>query len=468
MGKSDKRKNILFGIFILIFILRLIKVDNPPLDYSSWRQVDTDSIARNFVEYKFNILYPQLNYDGPMPNYVQLELQVTTFIIALIYSIAGYNIIFGRLIPITFFMGSCFFLYYLVRRRSGVNTAMLTVFIYGILPLNLIYSRNVMPESSMMFFMIGGLYYFDLWLESNKLGHYILSLVFTSLTVFTKLPSALIGIPMIYMAVYKLGRKAFKNIYLYIFPIFTLGLPFIYFRWLGSISEQRFVQGIGINVILPNFLHSIFRAETAKYLTEQFADKLFTIPGAILFSIGLVIKKRKEEYLYYVWMAAGIFHIIFVDTVIHLDYYLMFITPVISVFMGCASAAVIYNKKYDYFIYTALIIILLQDAVFMKDAYKLQYKYIEMGNNVLKVSSEDDLIIIGKDSPELLYTSNRKGWRLYGDMLTVENIKRLASQGAKFFVPASDNIDGDLKSFLDANYTKICFPDGYCIYRLIR
>ena len=111
MNTTNKQKQILYIVLTLIFLVRLISINNPPLDYSSWRQVDTDSIARNFVEYRLNIFYPQLNYDGPMPNYAQLELQTTTFIIALLYKLFGYRAFLGRIVPVIFFMLSCCFLY---------------------------------------------------------------------------------------------------------------------------------------------------------------------------------------------------------------------------------------------------------------------------------------------------------------------------------------------------------------------
>ena len=52
-------------MFIVLIAIRMIGITNPPLDYSSWRQVDTDSMARNFIDYKFNILYPQLKERMP-------------------------------------------------------------------------------------------------------------------------------------------------------------------------------------------------------------------------------------------------------------------------------------------------------------------------------------------------------------------------------------------------------------------
>lgn len=466
MDKKDKRRIIIYLIFILLFVIRLYKIASPPLDYSSWRQVDTDSIARNFVEYRFNIFFPQLNYDGPMPNYVQLEFQITTFIIAMLYKIFGYNPVLGRIVPVAFFMGSCYYLYRLVKNRSGMNVAGFSVLFYGLLPINVIYSRNIMPESALMFFLIGAVCYFAEWIDRCRTVDYVMAVVFTALAVLTKIPAALMGIPMICLSIEKYGLQVFRNKRLYLFPVIVLGIPLLYFRWLEGVAEQKFVSGIGSTMILPNFLNSIFRKETVKYLTEQFALKVFTVPGTILFAAGVVMKKRKEEYFYYSWLLAAILHVIFVDAVIHLDYYLMIITPVICIFMGQPAAELMRNKRYQYFFYLALLVIIFNNATFLKQTYRVQDHYITLGSYVSMYTEKNDLIIIDRDSPELLYTSNRKGWRLYGDLLTVENIKELEEEGAVYFVSSRTDTNMDAVKYLDDNYPKINLPDGSTIYKL--
>ena len=53
------------------------------LDHPGWRQGDTAAIARNFARLQFNIMYPQTTYNGPPPNYVELELQIVPFLAAI-------------------------------------------------------------------------------------------------------------------------------------------------------------------------------------------------------------------------------------------------------------------------------------------------------------------------------------------------------------------------------------------------
>ena len=86
MNIIRNKKILTVFLFLIIISMRIPYIDNSPAELGDmWRQIDTESIARNFVKYKFNIFYPQFNYDGPIPNYVQLEFQITTFIIEVCY-----------------------------------------------------------------------------------------------------------------------------------------------------------------------------------------------------------------------------------------------------------------------------------------------------------------------------------------------------------------------------------------------
>ncbi len=97
---------LLLLIVAFAIVLRLYHIHNPLLDHPGWRQGDTASIARNFATLKYSILYPQTNYDGPPPNYVELELQIVPFFAATLYKIFGVHEIFGRLITLCFSVGT--------------------------------------------------------------------------------------------------------------------------------------------------------------------------------------------------------------------------------------------------------------------------------------------------------------------------------------------------------------------------
>jgi hypothetical protein len=101
----------------------------------------------------------------------------------------------------------------------------------------------------------------------------------------------------------------------------------------------------------------------------------------------------------------------------------------------------------------------------LKAAYKIQGEYITLGSNVASLTCEGDLIVIDRASPEILYTSGRKGWRLYEGLFTAENLEGFISQGARYFIQSTE-LNPGFKEYLDSNYEKICLPGDYCIYRL--
>ena len=79
-------------------LLRLKGIHDPIFDHPGWRQGDTAAIARNFAQLQYNILFPQTDYDGPPPNYVDRELQIVPFLAATLYKLFGVHEVFGRLI----------------------------------------------------------------------------------------------------------------------------------------------------------------------------------------------------------------------------------------------------------------------------------------------------------------------------------------------------------------------------------
>lgn len=91
-------------LVIAVAILIRLPLAFLPLTYSAmyvWRQADTASIAHNFV-YNGNILYPQINWGGNGPGYVEAEFQFYTYIVSRLYNWFGEQVVFGCLISLLF------------------------------------------------------------------------------------------------------------------------------------------------------------------------------------------------------------------------------------------------------------------------------------------------------------------------------------------------------------------------------
>ncbi|HEY9179803.1 MAG TPA: glycosyltransferase family 39 protein, partial [Candidatus Baltobacteraceae bacterium] len=162
-GLPDKRRlawRIALGAILLLgLLLRLKGIHNPVLDHPGWRQGDTASIAKNFATLQYNVFYPQTDYNGPPPNYVELELQIVPIIAATLYKIVGIHEVIGRLVTIAFSLGTvgvlAFFARWLfVSEMAGILAALL----YAIMPGSIYYGRTFTPDATMVFFLTAALY----------------------------------------------------------------------------------------------------------------------------------------------------------------------------------------------------------------------------------------------------------------------------------------------------------------------
>ncbi|MGH7714769.1 MAG: ArnT family glycosyltransferase, partial [Vulcanimicrobiaceae bacterium] len=147
------------AILVLGLGLRLAGIHDPIMDHPAWRQGDTAAIARNFAQLNFNILYPQTDYDGPPPNYVELELQIVPYLAAIGYKIFGVHEIFGRLISIGFSLGTIvtigYFGWWLF---ESATIGLIAALLFAIFPGSIYYGRTFMPDTAMTFFFTLAMY----------------------------------------------------------------------------------------------------------------------------------------------------------------------------------------------------------------------------------------------------------------------------------------------------------------------
>ena len=82
--------------------LRLLHIDQPFVDLASWRETDDAIIADNFFRGHYNIFLPEVSWNGPGPNYVGYEFQLTTYLAALLYRVFGQADWVGRGVSVAF------------------------------------------------------------------------------------------------------------------------------------------------------------------------------------------------------------------------------------------------------------------------------------------------------------------------------------------------------------------------------
>jgi hypothetical protein len=103
---DERMRLVCYGLLLFILIsaafLRLLFVDQPFVDFISWRQADDATIADNFFQGHLNIFLPEISWNGPGPNYVGYEFQLTTYLASLLYHLFGKVDWVGRGISVVF------------------------------------------------------------------------------------------------------------------------------------------------------------------------------------------------------------------------------------------------------------------------------------------------------------------------------------------------------------------------------
>lgn len=472
---NRQKKYFLVFLLLIIFLMRLYHLDVAPVEIEeSWRQADTESIARNYAGYDFNFFHPNFNYDGPLPNIPALEIQVTTYLIACLYKVFGYHYFLARMVPIVFFMISAFYLYRYVRKHLGYREAVFSLLIYGVLPINLFYSRAIMPESAALMFWIGSFYYFHGWAEERKISRLIISCVFLSLAIMTKPPVIIIGIPMLFICYKYFDWRWLKFAELWIYALLIITLPFLYYYYSGSIAEYKFALGITNNIILKEAFSAFYSPEAYLFYTNNI-PKMLSMSGTILIIAGIWAIARKNRVIL-IWFLAMVLEVILIVSAIRASYYLIFFAVPCSILIGNLLARIFSYREGKIISVVLLLVISLESFYLVKPLYTINRTMKAQVAIVEQVTNKDDLLVVGSLDPCLLSLSDRRGWRfnigIYSHIPQdpYEELTYYIEEGAKYFVPIQGKVYGDedgvFREYLESRYKKIEPIQNFPIYLL--
>lgn len=472
-----KEKELLVILLLFIFLLRLFHLNTPPLEIEeSWRQADTESIARNYAEYDSRFFRPNLNYDGPLPNIPALEIQVTTYLIALLYKIFGQHYFLARIVPIAFFMLSAFFLFLYARKVLGYREAVFSLLIYGLLPINLYFSRAIMPEAAALMFWIGGLYYFHCWTEDRRVSRLIASSLLLSFAIMTKPPVIFIAVPMLYICYRYLGRNFLRYSELWIYAAVVLLLPSIYYYSSISMAEYKFSLGITQDIIIKEAFSAFASREAGLFFGENIPRTLGII-GFVMTIAGLFTVSVKKRVIL-VWFLAMFIEIVLIVSAIRAFYYLIFFAVPCSLLAGNFLGFIWSVPKGKRITAVLLLLFSLNSYFLVKPMYTINTIMQTQVSVVNQVTSRDDLLVAGSYDPCLLSLSGRKGWRfnlgIYSDVPQdpYKELDYYLQHGAKYFVPVQGKVYGDEEGvflqFLEKQYVKKEPVEGFPIYLLVQ
>ncbi|UUZ89938.1 glycosyltransferase family 39 protein [Paenibacillus sp. P25] len=402
---------------------------------------------------------------------MQLELQITTYLIAILYQLFGYHYALARIVPVLFFMGSAFFLYRIGRLYFPERTALFAVALYGVLPLNILYSRAIMPESAALFFMLGAFVFFTLWIRRDRLLLLLLAGLFTGVVAAEKIPTLFIGIPMLAMTMAKYKLRMLWKRELWLFAFLALVLPLLYFGWLGTVAESAFVSGIASKHVLAG---DVQRDRDAGSLAVLLSRASFCIylgradPCPVGASAAEVAGSLPDRRLGRcddrgAGHGGGRHQVRLLS-----DPDQSGRCPA----RGCSALRSVRRPSGpDRSSGASAGGLRKQLPQHSSDVRFPAYGADPAGELVQQATDKQDLIVVGTPDPALLNASHRRGWRVANALPDnpVAELNSYIGQGAKYFVPLKGYIygdDGSFRQYLDSHYDKIDFGEGYFIYKL--
>ena len=463
---------LVIALWILAVAVRLILINQPYVDYWSWRQSDVAAIARNFFEHGFRFGYPQIDWAGGSGGYVGTEFPILPFLAAICYKFAGIHEWIGRSQSVIFFTISLPFFFLLVRetwhglqgheesagRRCHI-AAIWATFFYAFAPLNIFAGRSFMPDVPSLSLGIIGLYFFLRWLRDRKPAPFCLAAIAISLSILIKVTSIVIAAPILYLVVAAIGdpgrrqahlvrsRDQRSRLRLPIFAAIAI-LPSVAWYWHAHQIAERFYP-------YHFFGSGGVRLESFSWywdIAQQTATSSLTPVLAILALIGLFVAPRgRFGCLFDWWLAAMVLFVIAVGYGNRHPWYQLPLVPITAAFAGAGCA--FFKSKISSRVAVVALSTLLAGSFailafsYVRPLYESSAAQLrDAGLELNKLTASDALIVaVDGGNPTIFYYAKRKGWHFLeqngiydgnpkNSQQAIADLERLRRQGATHFV----------------------------------
>ncbi len=442
---------LLLLILVFGFLVRLYKINNPIADWHSWRQADTASVTRTYIQDGIDLLHPRyhdisfLQTGKFNPNgWRFVEFPIFNAVHAIFAkSFPQFSLeLWGRLVSVISSTFSILLIFLLGRRFLGWGGGLLAAFFFAFIPFNIYFSRVILPEAMSVTFALLALVMFVRWFDAGKRQTLLLAGAVFALALLVKPYTIFYSIPMLFLAGQKFSwqwRKISRNRELWAFttiallPLFAWrlwmlqypeGIPF--YKWVFNSDGIRF---------RPSFWRWIFG--------ERLGGLILGSWGTVLFTFGLLAKSKGNEKGAILAFAAGAFlyvSIIASANVRH-DYYQTLVIPAVVLVLSRGVLFLWEAKFVNKFVGRIFAFVLVFWTIFfpfyeIREFYKINHpEILRAGQAVLEIAPEDALVVAPYNGDTaFLYQTKRSGWPYQ-----TNSIEELISLGADYYVSVNFN-----------------------------
>jgi len=469
------KKILILGILVLALFLRLYKIDNPIADWHSFRQADTASVSRNFIDKGVNMLVPtyhdnsniQSGKDNPN-GYRMVEFPLYNLLHYSVYELfpsLGVDQA-GRLTSVILSLISIYLVYLIGQKLSSFFVGWLAALFMAVLPFSVYYSRVILPEPLMIASILGSYWYLIKMSESTgvkKRYNLLISSLLFAIAILVKPYAIFFALPNAAIVFRSWAKNELRTLDVVFFSI--LGItPFLW--WRSHILN--YPTGIPASDWLINSTGIRFRPAWFRWLfSERIGKLILGVYGTTFLTLGLIAKPKNEGVAYWLW-ALGIllyFSVIAGGNVQH-DYYQAIIIPFLCFLLAKGAALVLSLSRT---IYSRFLTIIMTLVIFVsmisvswydvKGYYQVNnWPIVEAGQEVDRLTPKEAKVIAPYNGDTaFLYQTHRSGWPLGYD------IEDKMAKGATYYVSVS--YDDEARN-LEKKYTLIEKTDRFIIIKL--
>ena len=447
MIRLFKNKYLWLGLILIgAFVVRLYKINSPIADWHSWRQSDTASVSKIYVEKGIKLLYPryhdvsgiQTGIANPA-GYRFVEFPVYNAIHALLVkAFPAYSLeVWGRLLSTFFSLASVVLVFWLGQRFIGGLGGLLAAFFFAFIPYNIYFSRVILPEPMGVTFGLLAIVLFVKFIDSGKnLNLYISGLAF-ALALLIKPFTVFYGIPLLYLAIKKYGidgiiKKPSVFISFLVFADIVI-VPLLLWRgWLTNypVGVPFFTwafNGDGIR-FRPAFWRWIF--------AERLGELILGIWGGTIFVLGILTKAKNNSFVRFFLLGMLLYVSTIATANVRHDYYQIFIIPAVSLALAQGVDFLIRSKRFSKLsswgvVSFSVVMMLAMGWYKVKEYYKINHpEIIEAGKAVDELTPKDALVVAPYNGDTaFLYQTGRWGWPAIDN-----SIDNIIFRGADYYV----------------------------------
>ena len=475
--RSQKFEFFLLSLVLLGgFAVRLYKIDNPIADWHSWRQADTASVSKTYLEKGVNFLYPRYHDISSIQTgifnpegYRFVEFPVYNAINAVLAgTFDNFSIeVWARLITISSALVTGLFLYLIGKKYLGSWGGILSAFFYLFIPYNIYFTRVILPDPFGAMCAVIGLYGFTKFIDTEKYFYLYLSGIVMALALLIKPFYGFYLVPLIYLTDQKFGLKKIliNNKLLTKFVAYALVMlvPLLLWRY----WEGRHPEGIPFFKWAFNGDEIRFRPAFWRWIFEERLERLILGGwGLILFIFGVLRPKEKNLFIKYFIFAMLLYVTIVATANVRHDYYQIVTMPAIALVLASGTVYLWQNNIFNRIMTRILVIfsipmMIMTGWLLIRDNYNVNHpEIVEAGREVDRITPKDALVIAPYDGDTaFLYQTGRWGWPAIDN-----SIDNIISEGASYYVSVKLG-DKDTK-MIEARFKTVEKTDKFIIINL--